>query len=92
MNTNLKLFKFIIKNNAINEIYVDGFYMEVEKLKGTPVWDRYHNFIYWLDHYLFAIYEVTNKKIIDHSLYEEIRNYINDNYVNKNKISMEVTI
>jgi hypothetical protein len=83
-------FKFIIKRNTIDKIYVDGFYMDIKKLQATPIWDRYHNFIYWLDNYYNDVLEVTNKKIIDYALYEEIRNYINDNRVNKYKINLEV--
>ena len=41
-------FKLVIINYKLEEIFVDGFYVDEDKLTGTPIWDIVQNVQAWL--------------------------------------------
>lgn len=74
---NFDKFKFVIKNNQVDEIYVynsdNYYYCDQNKLLGTPLWDKIHNINYWLDNDKYHEFDGINE--INKDKYEEIRLY-----------------
>ncbi|MHB8066164.1 MAG: hypothetical protein ACYDG2_26685 [Ruminiclostridium sp.] len=73
MDINWNNFKFIMKYKQIEEVYVDGIYMDIEKLHRHPIWDKYHNLLYWLSRDNTGIF--LKYKTMDNIKYEEIRQW-----------------
>lgn len=72
-------FRFIVRDYKVVEIYVDGFYMDEEKLPGTPIWDILQNVQSWMH----ANYTYYNPKLETHVISHPYRFLPKDIELNK---------